>query len=194
MYTLLLDSSNNKLAVGIASNGKVLKSVIYDAWQRQSEVMVPEIDNLLKEFEVKNEEIECVMCAIGPGSYTGVRIALTIAKVMALALNIALIPVSSLQVLKDGNNPSICLINARSNRSYFAVYEGDKVIEQDQILTNEEVKNYIEKHPDYVVCGDTKYLNVLGKETNTIEEMYSLKNSLKAIDNSFALKPVYMKD
>ena len=41
MYTILLDSSNTKLAVGIAKNGIVLKSTIYEAWQEQSEHMIP---------------------------------------------------------------------------------------------------------------------------------------------------------
>ena len=98
MYTILLDSSNTKLAVGIAKDNKVLKSIIYEAWQEQSEHMIPELNNILEEFDVKREEIDDVMVAIGPGSYTGVRIAITIAKTMSYVLNIPVYPVSSLSV------------------------------------------------------------------------------------------------
>ena len=121
MYTILLDSSNIKLAVGIAEGEKLLESVIYDAWQEQSEHMIPEINALLDKYNVKIEEIDSVMVAIGPGSYTGVRIAITIAKTMGVALNIKTYPVSSLQILKCGKKPSICVINARSNRSYLCM-------------------------------------------------------------------------
>ena len=194
MYTVLLDSSNTKLAVGLAKEGVVLKSTIYEAWQEQSEYMIPELEKIFDAFNVDKSEIDDIVVSIGPGSYTGVRIAITIAKVMALALSIPVYPVSSLWVQKDRKSPSICLINARSNRSYFGVYQGNRIIEEDKILTNEEVLQYIKEHPDYVVCGNTKYLGIDGIESNIIEEMISLKPYLKPIENSFSLKPVYMKD
>ena len=128
MYTILLDSSNTKLAVGIAKNGIVLKSIIYEAWQEQSEHMIPELNNILETFDVKREEIDSVMVAIGPGSYTGVRIAITIAKTMGYVLHIPVYPVSSLHVLKCENKPSICIVNARSKRSYVGVYQGKNTI------------------------------------------------------------------
>ena len=143
MYTILLDSSDCNLAVGLAKDHQLIDFIQYEAWQRQSELMIVELEKILKRNNVTREEIGSVMCGIGPGSYTGVRISLTIAKVMALALNIPLYLVSSLQILKDGNKPSICIINARSNRSYVGVYENDKVILKDAIMKNDELKQYI---------------------------------------------------
>ena len=194
MYTILLDSSNTKLAVGIAKNGIVLKSIIYEAWQEQSEHMIPEINKILESFDVKNEEIDDVMVAIGPGSYTGVRIAITIAKIMGYALNIPVFPVSSLHVLKCENKPSICIVNARSKRSYVGVYQGKNVILEDQIMTNEELINYINEHKDYVLCGNLAYLGLEGQDTNTINEMLSLKPFIIPLSDSLSLTPVYMKE
>ena len=194
MYTILLDSSNTKLAVGIAKDGKVLKSTIYEAWQEQSEHMIPEISAILEDFNVKNEEIDDVMVAIGPGSYTGVRIAITIAKTMGFALKIEVFPVSSLQVLKDGDKPSICIINARSKRSYVGVYQGNKIILEDQIMTNEDLLNYINEHKEYSLCGNLSHLGLEGIESNVIEEMLSLKPFIKPMEDSLSLKPVYLKD
>ena len=130
---------------------------------------------------------------MGPGSYTGVRIAITIAKTIAVALNAKLYPVSSLRVLKDGNVPSICLINARSGRSYFGVFEGTKILVDDRIMKNDEVLAYINEHPTYSVCGDAKYLGLEGKQSNNIQEMLNLKEALSDV-NPLSLKPVYMKD
>ena len=156
--------------------------------------MVPEIDKLMEENSLSREDIEGVITAIGPGSYTGVRIALTIAKTVALSLNVPVYPVSSLRILKNGKIPSICLINARSGRSYFAVYEGEKTLIPDTIKRNEEVLEYIKEHPNYSVCGDARYLGLEFNDTNVCEQMASLFSYLEKVDDSLGLKPVYMKD
>ena len=193
MITILLDSSNTNLSVGIARDNLLLEYVSYEAWQRQSEYMIPELDRLLSKYNVSRDEIKEVMVAKGPGSYTGVRIAITIAKTIATALDAKLYAVSSLRVQKACKNPSICLINARSGRSYIGVYEDDKVLLDDQIMKNEDVLNYVKEHPNYSVCGDVKYLGLEGVISNNIQEMLSLKNVLEPV-NPLSLKPIYMKE
>lgn len=194
MATLLLDSSNTSLSIGIESKGELLGFISYEAWQAQSEHMIPEIDNLLKKYSLTRKDISGVVTSIGPGSYTGVRISLTIAKVIALCLDVPIYPVSSLRVLKDNDKPSICLINARSGRSYFGVYEKDKVIVSDTIKTNEEVLAYIKDHPSYSICGNVSYLGYENLDTNICLQMVSLLKSISPFENSLALKPVYLKD
>lgn len=194
MATLLLDSSNTSLSVGIESKGELLGFISYEAWQAQSEHMIPEIDNLLKKYSLTRKDISGVVTSIGPGSYTGVRISLTIAKVIALCLDVPIYPVSSLRVLKDNDKPSICLINARSGRSYFGVYEKDKVIVSDTIKTNEEVLAYIKEHPSYSICGNVSYLGYENLDSNICLQMVSLLKALSPFENSLALKPVYLKD
>ena len=193
MITVLLDSSNTNLSVGVAKDNLLLECISYEAWQRQSEYMILELDKLFNKYTISKDDISDVVVAKGPGSYTGVRIAITIAKTIATALGAKLYAVSSLRVLKDGVRPSICLINARSGRSYIGVYEGTKTILEDQIMKNEDVFKYIEEHPQYSVCGETKYLGIEGVVSNNIQEMLSLKESLDAI-NPLSLKPVYMKE
>lgn len=193
-YFILLDSSNTSLSVGIAKEDQLVDSISYEAWQEQSEHMIPELDALLTKHNVSKDEIKGVIAANGPGSYTGVRIAITIAKVLATALKCELRLVSSLRIQKCGDKPSICVINARSNRSYIGVYEGNKVILEDQIMTNDKVIEYINEHKDYVLCGNAKYLNLEGYEANICLEMLSLKDVLKPLDNPMAASPIYMRD
>ena len=193
MYQLLLDSSNIYLAVGLAKDGKVVDSIFYNAWQRQSELMVTEIDNILKRNKIDKKELDAVVVGIGPGSYTGVRIGVTIAKTIAYALKIKVYAMSSLSLLRYKDEPTICLFNARSNRSYFAVYQGKKVIENDCVLTNEEVLSYIEKHPDYRICGDANQIGKESEEINLISNLAKFdENDL--VKNIFALNPIYLKD
>ena len=193
MIDLLLDSSNIDLSVGLAKDGKILEYTSYEAWQCQSEYMIQEIDKLLTKHNITRQDISGVIVNIGPGSYTGIRISLTIAKVMCLALNIPLYALSSLRALQKGLEPSICLMNARSNRSYIGVYS-DEVILVDQVMTNDEVKAYIASHPNYVICGETTYLGIEGYKNNIIEEMNLLKDKANKYDDSLGVKPVYLKD
>ena len=193
-YYLLLDSSNTSLTVGLCSENELIDYTSYEAWQTQSEHMIPEINALLDKHQIIKDDFAGIVVSIGPGSYTGVRIAITIAKVMAVALNIPLYPVSALQILKNDKKPSICLINARSNRSYIGVYEDDKCLLQDRIMTNDEVKQYIQDHPDYAICGSTKYIGIEGYQSNIAQEMFSLIGKLSSCPDSRALKPVYLKD
>ena len=48
MYKLLIDSSFKLLIVALAKDEKVIDRIVYDAWQRQSELLIPEIDNIMK--------------------------------------------------------------------------------------------------------------------------------------------------
>ena len=193
MYQLLLDSSNIYLSVGLAKDGKVVDSIFYNAWQRQSELMVTEVDNILKRNNIDKKELDAVVVGIGPGSYTGVRIGVTIAKTIAYALKIKVYAKSSLSLLKHGNSPTICLFNARSGRSYFAVYEGKKTIEKDTVIPNEEVLEYIKEHPTYKICGDTAQIGKESDEFNIIEALSDYDDS-ELVENIFALNPIYLKD
>ena len=194
MATLLLDSSNTSLSVGFEKDNKLLGYSSFEAWQVQSEYMIPEIDKLMEKLHLTRRDISGIIVSIGPGSYTGVRIALTIAKITSLACSCPIYPVSSLRVLKKNKKPSICLINARSGRSYFGVYEDKSTIVEDTIKTNDEVLEYIKNHPDYCLCGNVQYLGLENTDTNICDQMISLMDVLNPAENELSVKPVYMKD
>lgn len=193
MYQLLLDSSNVFLSVGIAKDGVVIDRVHYEAWQRQSEMMVTEIDNILSKNNITKEELDAVVVGIGPGSYTGVRIGVTIAKTIAYALGIKIYAKSSLSLLKNPEKPTICVFNARGGRTYFGVYDGNKVLEKDSVKTNEEVVAYINEHKDYEVNGDTYQLGLESGKFDIIQNLANFNKNEEA-GNVFALNPIYLKE
>ena len=146
MNYLLLDSSNTYLSVGLVKNNEIIAKTSYPCFQRQSEYMAYEIDRLLKKTKVSIKKLDGVVTSIGPGSYTGIRIALTIAKVMCYALKIPLIPLSTLEINKVIGKDSIVLFNARSNRSYIAAFSKSKRLLKDQAMNNVDVMKYIKEH------------------------------------------------
>ena len=58
MISILLDSSNTNLSVGIAQDNILLGYVSYEAWQRQSEYMIPELNNLLSKYAIDKNDID----------------------------------------------------------------------------------------------------------------------------------------
>ena len=192
MYQLLLDSSNKYLSVGLVKDGKVIDKIFYEAWQRQSEMMVTEVGNILKRNNVENKDVDGVVVGVGPGSYTGVRIGVTIAKTIAYALKVKVYAKSSLSLLKHPELPTICVFNARSGRSYFGVYEGKNVIEKDTVLENDKVLEYIKSHPEYLVHGDTYQLGLESGKFDIIDNLSDFNKSEEV--DPFRLNPVYLKD
>ena len=89
--------------------------------------------------------------------------------------------------------PSICLINARSNRSYIGVYKNNDCLLVDQVLSNDDVKKYINDHQDYCVCGDCAYLQIEGYKADLLANMYFLKNSSNQVQDLYTLKATYLK-
>lgn len=193
MVSILLDSSNTDLYVGLLKEDQVMDSAFYECWQMQSEYMIVELDKLLSKNNVSRESIKDITVSIGPGSYTGVRIAITIAKVMGTALKCKVYPISSLRILAKYDKQCACVINARNGRSFFGVYFEDKVLIEDCIKTNDEVLKYLDDNPDCLLCGDTKYLGKQGFKENPSRQIQLVKPYLKD-ENPLSLKPVYMKD
>jgi len=194
MITLLLDSSATHLSVAFGHDNRVIAQSHYYAWQNQSELLIPEIVKLLEEHEFRFADIEGVVVAVGPGSYTGVRIALTIAKIIGFSLKIPVYKASSLAILRCGNRPTVCLVNARSGRSYIGVYQGLTPLLEDTVMTNEEVHRYIEEHPDYAIAGQLDYLGLSGGDSDLFVNLLATAVPASLVSDIHALKPVYLKE
>lgn len=193
MITILLDSSSTELYVGLIGDNGLIDSTFYSCWQEQSEYMIVEINALLQKHNLAKEDIRGIVVATGPGSYTGVRIAITISKIISISMKVNIYPISSLNVLAKPGQTCICLMNARSGRSYFGVYKDHEQIVQDKIISNDEALDFINSHKDYTICGETKYLGIEGFLSNPTELLKKMLSFLKPVD-PFSLKPVYLRD
>ena len=194
MIALLLDTSNTNLSVGLAQDHHLLDEIQYDAWQQQSEFLVQEIANILDKNHIERKQIDEIIVSKGPGSYTGVRIAMTVGKTMAFALNKPLFLVSSLEVYKKGSDRSVCLMNARSKRSYIGVYQGDEILLPDTIMENDQIRLYLAAHPDYKVCGDVSYLQMKAEQDDFLENLMNADIMRNKVTDVLSAKPVYLKD
>ncbi len=99
MKVLAIDTSNYVMGIAIVDGADVVGEVITNLKKNHSIRVMPAIHQLLQECDIKPNELEKIVVAHGPGSYTGVRIGVTIAKTLAWSLKIPLVGVSSLEVL-----------------------------------------------------------------------------------------------
>ena len=161
------------LILGIDTSTKICTCSIFDSEngviaetslsvkKNHSNIVMPIIDNLFKISDLNINDIDKIAVAIGPGSFTGVRIALGIAKGLAMALNKPLIAINELDILEaiaDGNeNEIIPLIDARKERVYYK-YQNKYI---DDYLIN-LISNF-DKNKKYVFVGDgaINYTNIL---------------------------------
>ena len=161
------------LILGIDTSTKICTCSIFDSEngviaetslsvkKNHSNIVMPIIDNLFKISDLNINDIDKIAVAIGPGSFTGVRIALGIAKGLAMALNKPLIAVNELDILEaiaSGNkNEIIPLIDARKERVYYK-YQNKYV---DDYLIN-LISNF-DKNKKYIFVGDgaINYTNIL---------------------------------
>ncbi|RIU88347.1 tRNA (adenosine(37)-N6)-threonylcarbamoyltransferase complex dimerization subunit type 1 TsaB [Oceanobacillus picturae] len=140
MNILAIDTSNQVLGIAIVKDNKPIGEMKTNLAKNHSVRLMPAIDQLMRDVSITPDELDQIVVAKGPGSYTGVRIGLATAKSMAWALDIPVIGVSSLEVLAyQGRffNGYICpFFDARRGLVYSAVYEWKNG--QPEVLYKEE--------------------------------------------------------
>lgn len=85
MLTLLLETSTERGLVAVADGQQVLGCRHLDTQLNQAQILLPTMQDLFKKYHVTPSQLERIGVGIGPGSYTGIRVAATIAKVMAFS-------------------------------------------------------------------------------------------------------------
>jgi tRNA threonylcarbamoyladenosine biosynthesis protein TsaB len=163
MTILSIDTSNYPLGVALIEEDKVMGEYITYIKRNHSVRAMPAIEQLLKDCGKEAKELTKIVVANGPGSYTGVRIGVTLAKTLAWSLNIPLIPVSSLATLASSgryfSGYIVPLFDARRGQVYTGLYEfqGDQLtcVEDDRnILLEEWVSQLKEGNKDLLFVGN----------------------------------------
>ncbi|WP_216831755.1 tRNA (adenosine(37)-N6)-threonylcarbamoyltransferase complex dimerization subunit type 1 TsaB [Alkalihalobacterium elongatum] len=142
MKAIAIDTTNLVMGIAIIDNEKVVGEMITNLKKNHSVRLMPAISQLMNEVGMKPSDLERVIVAHGPGSYTGVRIGVTTAKTLAWTLNIPIVGVSSLEVLAQNGrffNGYICpFFDARRGQVYTGLYKADKqdvsIQEKDQLI------------------------------------------------------------
>lgn len=193
MKTIVMDTSNQYLVVALYQDGQCLEFVQEEGNRRQSEYALLRLQELLQNQNMELLDFDEIVITIGPGSYTGERVALTIAKTLASISNIKCKTVSSLKAYA-GLNKAVSILDARSKKMYVGVYDHGKSVIEEMLLPCDQFETFMKDYQDYPVTGD---VNMIGKEKEPIklyENIYQLSTLEDYVSNMDVLVPHYIKE
>jgi tRNA threonylcarbamoyladenosine biosynthesis protein TsaB len=124
MKILAFDTSTEYLSIALRLEGKTLLRECV-AEQKHSSLLLPMVSEVLAEAEISLSQLDCIAFGVGPGSFTGLRIACSVAQGLAFGAGIPLIGISTLQALAQacGARRVIAAMDARMGEIYHAAYE-----------------------------------------------------------------------
>ncbi|WP_373842110.1 tRNA (adenosine(37)-N6)-threonylcarbamoyltransferase complex dimerization subunit type 1 TsaB [Limosilactobacillus sp.] len=128
MKVLAIDTSNHPMSVALVEDDQLLATTTLNMVRNHSIYLMPTVDRLFKLVKWQPADIDRVVVAQGPGSYTGIRIAATTAKVLADTLNKDLVGISSLavvarNVLPTTKNIIVPFFDARRGNVFAGAYQ-----------------------------------------------------------------------
>ena len=156
MKALAVDTATARISVA-AYNENQHASLILNLELRQSEKLLPAIETVLKEAELKPEDLDFVALSSGPGSFTGLRLGFSALKAFQLTTSCPLYGVPTLQAyfypFKDFSGTIVPVIDAKKERFYVSIYRNGKQSLEDSDLSPEELLHYLDREEDILVTG-----------------------------------------
>ena len=136
MNILTICSALNNSYLGLKTQDKIKSKIIKSDENYHSLYLITEIQKLLQDNSITPKDIDIIGVNCGPGSFTGIRVALTIAKVMAGELNIPLIPLNTSEILLKTYNKKYLIMDARRDMYFIGTKDNIELKYKDKINLN----------------------------------------------------------
>lgn len=219
MKTLAVDTSTMMATCAVLDEDYLLGEFSLNQDMSHSENLIPMIKEVLDNLKLKPKDIDLYGVAIGPGSFTGLRIGVATVKSFAHVFDKPIIGVSTLEALAYNlpyNGIVVPMIDARRNRVYTGIYKWnqDKIINimRPTIMEIEDLLDILKTHEDIMVNGNgihlyrDKIINTLGEKVklspiglneckaSSVGELARIKYSEDIRDNYYTLAPDYLRE
>lgn len=193
MRSLFIDTSTSNLIVSIVNEGKIIRCFNETTSNDLSTTVFPVIEDLFKSVQMVPDDIDTIFVVNGPGSFTGVRIGVTIAKTFAWALNKKVIPISSLEVIASGNRgKAVALIDARRNAVFAGGYDEESgAFLEDQYIKIDELLKLLPNGIELISYDIFSDLTVSKPEVDILKVINAHKDDSGV--NPHQLIPNYLK-
>ena len=200
MISLFIDTAASNLVVGLYEDDKILFEKIEKSDNNLSERLLPMIDEAFFNNKINIRSVDHIFVVNGPGSFTGIRIGVTVAKTIAWSLNKKINSISELEVLATTNSKKkyrASLIDARREFVYAGLYDDlGEVVFKDKYISLNEFRNNLFKFTNVEnieFISDDTFVDL-----DTIKPKIDILNIIKKYStmdsiNPHQLNPNYMK-
>ena len=201
MICLFFDTSSDLLKLSLIKDNKIIFDKELHTKNDHSSYLVPTIDEAFKSNNIDFKELDEIIVGNGPGSFTGTRISIAVAKTYAFSFNIPVYMISSLEELiydNDGYDFYVPIIEEKKDNLYFSIFDKDKKRVMDDTYSSTE---YMYKKLEEL-DGKILLISLSNKEYekyDTVNASINALNIMKNIDvnnekvNPHLLKPNYIK-
>jgi len=196
MKYLLIDTSSSNVTVSIIENKNILYNYQEKIISDMSSKIMPIMDDGLKNINLSLNDIDKIFVVNGPGSFTGVRVGVTIAKTIAWALKKDIIPISSLELMATtevyDREYLVPMIDARRGNVFAGVYDRDlNCVKNDTLINMEELLNELDCNYAVLSYDKLPVDNNITPNPNVIKIIEKHEND-KGV-NPHNLNPNYLK-
>ena len=185
MISLFIDTSLSDVSIALLKNEEILSLINNNIPGEHSIYVTKYIENILKENNILPREVDEIIVVNGPGSFTGIRIGVTIAKMFAYLLNIRIVTITSLKARIIGRNNDYLLstIDAKHNNYYVGLYDEKYNTILEQFMSNEKLNILVKEYNPLVLTEKDNY---------SIEEIVKYSKNFES-QNPHGVNPIYLK-
>lgn len=198
MISLFIDTSNSDVVIGLLENGRLIEKETRSILNEHSKYAVSIIDEVLKKAKVSTNSVDEILVVNGPGSFTGIRIGLTISKVYAYLTNIKVILMSSLKCLalskdKDNYDYILSVIDAKRGNCYIGLYDKDyNDVIMEHFTNMDEVRDIRNKYKNILVVSKIDMEGISKIDRIDVEKIYNYYKDKDKVNPNMVL-PNYLK-
>ena len=199
MKILYIDTTSNYLYSALLIEDNITGEIKENLGKDLSVFTLDRIKNMLDKNNLTPSDLDKILVVNGPGSFTGIRIGVTIAKTLAYSLNIPISTVSSLEIMALSSTQEtsykVPIIDARRGYVYAGIYDEDNnQILKNQYMSLEVLKCAIEKLPgtySVITNNDIDIENIEKYSPNFLKAIMANRN--KECVNPHYVNPIYLK-
>ncbi len=196
MTLFYIDTTSSYLYTAIIKDNDLLIENKKDLGKNLSVETISIVSNMFDEVNIKPNDIDKIIVVNGPGSFTGIRIGVTLAKIMAYTLNIPITTITSLEAMAKSIKTDkliVPIINARREACYASIFDGNKEILHGAYMTLEKLKMMLlGLNREYVYVSNDKFNFETEKYNPDIINIVNYYKDKECI-NPHLVNPLYLK-
>ena len=171
MYSLFIDTHDLDLVIALYKDKKLKDKEIKESLRNHSDYTMPIIDEIIKRNNIGVHDIKEILVVNGPGSFTGVRIGVTIAKMLAYTLNVPIKSIDSITMygISDNDPDKKLVLIPDVKGSYGGVFENNKLIGKLFYKSKAELEEYIKENNINKIVENSIDFNKINEHFENIE-------------------------